>query len=235
VRALGVRIAATAPEVDVRVSFLDLSTPGIIGVLEEQYTEGHREVVVVPVLLGSAFHARIELPGLVGTVTASRPSLRVEISGVLGIDPLLEQVALDRLAEAGADLSEPGLGIVLAAVGSSNAPANAAVAALAASWQAWHGVAVVPAFATAEPGVPGAIVELHARGVRRLAVASWFLAPGLLSDRVTTLAVDADPEVLVAAPLGTDPRVGQLVLGRYETVTRRAFRTIGPPGRLCPA
>ncbi|MDI5979760.1 sirohydrochlorin chelatase, partial [Amycolatopsis magusensis] len=50
---------------------------------------------------------------------------------------------------------------------------------------------------------------------RRLAVASWFLAPGLLPDRIAALA---GPEVPMAAPLGTDRRVAELVLARYAEV-----------------
>jgi sirohydrochlorin ferrochelatase len=212
-------VAATAPDVDVRASFLDLSAPRVTDVLHDLHADGHREVIVVPLLLGSAYHARVDLPALVGEVTGSRPGLRASISDVLGIDPMLESIALDRLSESGAELNDPGLGIVLAAVGSSHAPANAAVARLAERWQAHHGVPVVPAFASAaKPDVPGAIAKLRARGARRLAVASWFLAPGLLPDRVAALAREADPTARVAAPLGPGPRIAELVFSRYESV-----------------
>jgi sirohydrochlorin ferrochelatase len=106
---------------------------------------------------------------------------------------------------------------VLAAVGSSNAPANAAVARIAERWQARHGLPVVPAFASAtKPDVPAAIAKLRARGADRIAVASWFLAPGLLPDRVARLAEQAEPGIRLAAPLGPDPRAAELVLHRYE-------------------
>ncbi|HEV7976683.1 sirohydrochlorin chelatase [Amycolatopsis sp.] len=218
VRALVAKVAEAAPDVDVRVSFLDLSTPRVPDVLHRLHGEGHREIVVVPLLLGSAYHARVDLPALVDEVTAGRPGLRVTISDVLGIDPTLEAVALDRLSETGVEISEPGLGLVLAAVGSSNAPANAAVTRIAERWQARHGLPVVPAFASAtKPDMPGAIAKLRARGAHRIAVASWFLAPGLLPDRVARLAEEAEPGVLIAGPLGPDPRVAELVLRRYET------------------
>jgi sirohydrochlorin ferrochelatase len=219
VRALVARVAEAAPDVGVHTSFLDLSTPRVTDVLRQLHAEGHREIVVVPLLLGSAYHARVDLPALVDGVTADRPGLRVSISGVLGIDPVLESIALDRLAETGADLADPGLGVVLTAVGSSNAPANAAVAQLAERWQTRHGTPVVAAFASAaKPDVPGAIAKLRAHGAERVAVASWFLAPGLLPDRVGRLAREADPAVLLAEPLGPDPRVAELVLSRYDDV-----------------
>jgi sirohydrochlorin ferrochelatase len=227
VRALVARVAEAAPDVEVRASFLDLSAPRVTDVLQELHGEGHQEIVVVPLLLGSAYHARVDLPALVDEVTAGRPGLRISISDVLGIDPVLESVAHDRLTETGADFSDSGLGLVLAAIGSSNASANAAVARLAERWQALHGVPVVPAFAsTAKPDIPGAIAKLRAHDAERIAVASWFLAPGLLPSRVARLAREADPAVLLAAPLGPDPRVAELVLSRYDDVAADARKRL---------
>jgi len=197
-----------------RGSFLDLSEPLLTDVLRAMHGQGHSEAVVVPLLLGSAYHARVDLPALV----AGAP-LRVSISDVLGVDPLLEQVALDRLAETGVDLADRSLGVVVAAVGSSYPPANAAVARMARRWQACHGFLAAPAFASAtKPDVPAAIARLRARGARRIAVASWFLAPGLLPDRIAALA-SGHP---VAAPLAPDPRIAGLILDRYEATRRLA-------------
>lgn len=205
-----------APELDVRESFLDLSRPWTGDVLARLHGEGHRHVVAVPLLLGSAYHARVDLPAIVAGVTARLPHLHVTVADVLGPDPALRAVALDRLTEAGADLDDPELGLVLAAVGSSHAPANTVVEDLAREWQGRHGRPVTPAFASAtQPDVPSALVALRARGARRFAVASWFLAPGLLPDRVARLAEQADRDVLIAAPLGADVRVADVVLRRY--------------------
>ncbi|MEC3977255.1 sirohydrochlorin chelatase [Amycolatopsis sp. H20-H5] len=215
VRELIGAVRALAPGGDLRESFLDLSEPRLTDVLRGLYAEGHREIVVVPLLLGVAYHARVDLPALVEEVRGGSPGLTVAISDVLGVDPALEAVALDRLAESGADLADPGLGVVLGAVGSSNPAANNAVAAIAARWTA-RGLRTAPAFASASPpGVPAAIATLRSLGARRLAVAGWFLAPGLLPDRIAALAREADPSVLVAGPLGPDPRVAGLVLDRY--------------------
>lgn len=164
VRALVDSVAAKLPGVEVRTSFLDLSEPSIADVLVRLHEEGHREAVVVPLLLGSAYHARVDLPGLVDEVTANHPLLTVSTSDVLGVDPVLESVALHRLAETGAELTDPRLGLVLAAVGSSNDAANAVVARMARRWQDRFGVPVAPAFASAtQPDVPAAIARLRAR------------------------------------------------------------------------
>lgn len=215
------RLAAamrTVADTDVRASFLDLSEPSTGEVLAALHDEGHRHVVAVPLLLGSAYHARVDLPELVTQTTARLPRLAVSVTDVLGCDPLLEATALDRLRESGAALDDPELGVVLAAVGSSHQRANTAVATLARRWSSRFACSVTPAFATAaRPDVPSALAALRARGARRFAVASWFLAPGLLLNQVHRVAGDAAPDVRVAPPLGADPRVARVILNRYAT------------------
>ncbi|MBK1786471.1 sirohydrochlorin chelatase [Prauserella cavernicola] len=226
VRALGDVVRATAPGLDVRVAFLDLSEPSVPDVLTTLHAEGHRHVVAVPLLLGRAFHARVDLPGIVDDVTSRLPRLRVSVADVLGADPLLEAVALDRLRATGADLADPELGVVLSAVGSSHGPANDVVARVAERWQASHECLVAPAFASAtKPDVPAAIAKLRARGARHFAVASWFFAPGLLPDRIRDLARAAAPGSPVAAPLGPEPRVAQVVLERYADAVSATLRS----------
>lgn len=208
-----------APDVPIRQAFLDLSSPAVGDTLGELHAAGHSRMVTAPLLLGSAYHARTDLPAIVDKVTATRPGLNVDTTDVLGIDPLLEDVALDRLRATGVDTTDPQLGIVLAAVGSSHPPANDAVHRMARRWQRdLGGPSVAAAFAsTATPDVPAAVARLRARGARSVAVASWFLAPGLLPDRVEALARQAAADVRVAAPLGVDPRVARVLLDRYDT------------------
>jgi sirohydrochlorin ferrochelatase len=209
IRSLVNLVRAKAPDLDVRTAFLDLSTPRLGDVLRGLIGE----VVVVPLLLGNAFHARVDIPALIAG--AQHPGLSVSVAGVLGPDTRLQSVALRRLFAAGARPDDPTLGVVLAAAGSSNASANAAVSTVARRWAARHPWAgAVAAFASAtRPDLPTAIRSLHARGATRIAVASWFLAPGRLPDRIADLA---GPDTLVAAPLGPAPDLADVILDRYE-------------------
>ncbi|MFC7613663.1 sirohydrochlorin chelatase [Actinokineospora soli] len=209
-------VRSRAPGLDVRGAFLDLSAPLLVDVLAGLHGEGHRRVVVAPLLLGRAFHARVDLPALLASVDL--PGLSVSVADVLGPSPLLEAAALRRLADVGVTPGDPSVGVVLAATGSSHAPANARVHEVARGWSRRHGWAVAAAFASATtPDVRTAIADLRARGARRIAVASWFLAPGLLPDRVAAEARAAVPDVRIAPPLGNAVEVADLVLERYST------------------
>lgn len=221
VRHLVRRLRQRAPEVEVRVAFLDLSEPSLPQVLDELHAHGHREVTVVPLLLGTAYHARVDLPALIADVADRLPLLRVTVGDVLGPDELLEAATRSRLTDALADHPSTGhpssdVGVVLAAVGSSHPPANAAVAAIADRWDRAGGFAAVThAFATCSPDIDAAVARLRDRGVARVAVAPWFLAPGLLLDDIGAQARRADARAVVAAPLGAHDLVVEVVLRRY--------------------
>lgn len=199
VRALVDVVRSRAPGLDVRPAFLDFDEPGFGEVLAGL----DRPAVVVPLLLGSAYHARVDIPAVIEESGARE----VRIAEVLGPDPALLDVAAARLAVLGHAPGDPGLGVVLAGTGSSNQAANAVVHRLAARWPR-----AVAAFATASPRVADAVAELRERGARRIAVASWFLAPGRLLDRVHDQAGGAP----VAEALGAHPAIADVVLARYR-------------------
>jgi sirohydrochlorin ferrochelatase len=227
VAALVDEVRRQRPGLDVRLSFLDLSAPRLPDVLDAVAADGHRRAVVVPLLLGHAFHASVDVPGAVTQAAARLPGLDITISPVLGGHEGLSAAALRRLATAlmadpasrsaaAGPLHDPGLGVVLAAIGSSHAPANAAVADLVAGWTrrfGWHGGSAAFATTTA-PTVAEAVADLRAGGAQRVAVAQWILAPGLLPDRIVRDATAAGAPV--ADALAADPGVVRAVLDRYD-------------------
>jgi sirohydrochlorin ferrochelatase len=226
VAALVDEVRRQRPDLDVRLSFLDLSAPRLSEALAAVAADGHRCAVVVPLLLGHAFHARVDVPGEVTAVAHRHPRLEILTAPVLGPDPRLERAALERLAEVAGPLDDPGLGVVLAGIGSSHAPANAAVQRVADGWAArsgWSGARA--AFATTSPRVPCAIAALRAEGARRVAVAQWILAPGLLPDRIAAAAAAA--AVPVAAPLAAHPGIAELIAERHAQAQRPAARATG--------
>jgi sirohydrochlorin ferrochelatase len=76
------------------------------------------------------------------------------------------------------------------------------------------GVPCLPGYASGTGRTTGTAVRaLQAQGARRIAVASYFLAPGLLYDRAVSDALDAGA-LVAAAPLGDAPEIAELVLER---------------------
>jgi sirohydrochlorin ferrochelatase len=112
--------------------------------------------------------------------------------------------------------SDRDVGVIVVAVGSSNEAANARTAkvapALAARTQ-WAGVEV--AFATGpHPTIADAAERLRDRGARRLVIAPWFIAPGVITDRVAGSA--AALGISMTAPLGAHNLVAATLLDRFD-------------------
>lgn len=209
-------IATARPDLDVRLAFLDLNTPSVEQVVDAVAAQGHTHAVVVPLLLGSAFHARVDLPGLLAAAHTRHPRLHLTQADVLGPDPRLISALRDRVLQASPQvgrLDRSGrTGIAVAAVGSSSSAANARTAEVARRLAALTGWRTEICFATTEPTVTQAISRLRARGAEHTLVAPWFLAPGLLTDRL----VAAAPAVVHAQVIGPHPALTDMVLDRYD-------------------
>lgn len=219
VAAAAAAIRTRRPDLDVRLCFLDLSAPSVEQTLDAVAAEGHSTTVAVPLLLGNAYHARVDLPGILAAARARHPRLTVVQADVLGHDHRLVGAVRDRIAAAGVTADDADTGVVLAAVGSSDPDANARTRSLApvlAAGTAWAGVATC--FATsAEPTAAQAIAALRARGARRIVIAPWFLAPGRLTDRLGDAALAAAPDAVFADTIGAHRGVVDVALDRYRT------------------
>lgn len=218
VSAVVAAVAAARPDIDVRLAFLDLNAPSVEQVVDGVAAQGHRHAVVTPLLLGSAFHARVDLPGLLDAARARQPQLRLTQADVLGPDIGLIAALRDRVLAACSarnavhPLADRRLGIAVAAVGSSSGTANARTAEVAGRLAALTGWRTEICFATTEPSVAEAIATLRADGASRVFVAPWFLAPGRLTDRL----VGAAPHEIHADVLGPHPALTDVILDRYH-------------------
>jgi len=217
-RALAAAVSAARPGRRVVPSWLDHTRPGPTEALQALAGAGFPRVVLVPLLLTAAYHRRVDIPAAVAGVRQMVPELAVRVTDVLGpavrrVDPALLAGLRRRLAEA-----EPGGydGLVLAAAGTRDPVARASVGRVAASLRAALGVPTRVSYASAAPPAAGvAVNRLRARGARRVAVAAYFLAPGLFHDAVTVSARQAGA-VAVAAPLADAPELVDLVLRRVD-------------------
>ncbi|CAJ1501555.1 sirohydrochlorin chelatase [[Mycobacterium] holstebronense] len=211
--AIAGHLRRVAPEYAVRVAFCEHSTPNLRDVLPE--TGGNAgDTIVVPLLLASAYHARVDIPAMI-----AESGVAVRVAPTLGEDSRLVQVLGERLSSAGASRFDPELGVVVVAVGSSRPAANAQTATIAAPLSRgtrWAGVEVAFATEGPQPSVPEAVERLRARGATKLMIAPWFLAHGRITDRVAAYAAQAG--IPVAEPLGAHRLVAATVLDRVEDV-----------------
>jgi sirohydrochlorin ferrochelatase len=216
IKALVDEVRTLRPDLRIEPAFLDLSKPSFDTVVDRLVKAGYDEIVVVPLLLTEAFHAKVDVPEAIASAMSRHDGLKIRGTSVLGLEPMLLDVLDRRLRAALKDARVRELdALVLAAAGSSDALANQAVARLARLWGAKHRLPTVAAYASAAPPATGeAVRQFRAEGRHHIAVGSLFLAPGRLPDRAAELALEAGA-VAVSEPLGADPEIARTVLARY--------------------
>ncbi|GGR62281.1 sirohydrochlorin ferrochelatase [Nocardioides luteus] len=216
INALVAEVRALRPDLRIESAFLDHSRPRFQTVIDKLVKAGHDEIVVVPLLLTEAFHARVDVPSVIAEATERHPGLRIHTSSILGLESVFLQVLDERLrASLKAARVRELDALVLAAAGSSDSLANQSVARLARIWGAHHKLPVVAAYASAAPPATGeAVRAFRAEGRRHIAVGMLFLAPGQLPDRAKELALEAGA-VAVSDPMGAHPEVARTILARY--------------------
>jgi sirohydrochlorin ferrochelatase len=216
IQALVGEVRKMRPDLRIEAAFLGLSKPSFPTIVDKLVRAGYDEIVVVPLLLTEAFHAKVDVPAAIAAMEAKHENLKVRASSILGLETIFLEVLDRRLRAALKDARVRELdALVLAAAGSSDALANQAVTRLARLWGTKHKLPTVAAFASAAPPATGeAVRQFRAEGRRHIAVGSMFLAPGTLPDRAAELALEAGA-VAVSEPLGADTEVARTILARY--------------------
>jgi sirohydrochlorin ferrochelatase len=211
-RALARTVAALRPGLDVRVAFLELSRPGPAEVLAAMPAG----TVVVPLLLTRAYHGAVDLPAQVA-------GFDCVITDTLGSvsEPLISALA-KRLPPGDFD------SLVLAAAGTRVESGRRTVREVAEALGARLGLPCRLAYAAGSaPNGSEAVAALRNDGARRVAVASYFLAPGRLYDTVTRSAMEAGA-VAVAPPLGASWRIAELVVSQVDSAAMARVASHAP-------
>ncbi|MEE6138026.1 sirohydrochlorin chelatase [Mycobacterium sp. 050128] len=211
-RAVADEVVRLRPNLDVRLAFLEHSSPSLADVL----TALDGPAVVTPLLLANAYHARVDIPAQIANCVTAQ---QVWQAPVLGEDDRLVSVLRRRVTELGVSHLDDSVGVLVVAIGTSDLAMNARTGRVAPKLLAgtsWAGATTT--FATQqERSLSEALGRLRRQHAQRVVVAPWFLAPGLIPDRVQRFAAKAGIEM--AAPLGAHRLVAETVLDRFAAAT----------------
>ena len=209
VRALMDRVRELRPGLPLHLGHIELNEPLLPDTLAAL---GDTPAVLVPLLLGRGYHVKQDIPEMAAAAPAD-----LRMAAPLGPHPLLAEALHARLTEACwpatmDDTTRRTTAVILAAAGSRDPDSATDTRHTARLLAARLGVPVVPAYASAAtPTVPTAVRALEARGRNRVAIASYFTAPG----RFATQCAEEAPWI-ASAPLGAHPAMARLILHRYD-------------------
>jgi sirohydrochlorin ferrochelatase len=178
-------------------------------------------VVVLPLVLLGAGHAKSDVPALVIEGRQRHPDLHVHFGSPLGISRDLIGILGDTLTDAGAS----GLPLLLVARGTSDPDANGDAHKVSRLLGEWIGAPFVHTAFTGVtvPTVPDGLEVFARLGFDRMAVAFWFLCTGVLVERaraeMAAFSAATGIGVIDAGYLGPDPRLVPAIVERYTEGT----------------
>lgn len=203
--AVSSRFDSAARSVEIVECFVDVQEPAVKDVVDS--LQG-RSAVVVPALLSTGFHVKVDLAQAV----ASAPD--VALAAPLGPDGRLADLLVERLGDE--VLREDDL-VVLAGAGSSDAQAGRMIETAADLVARRVGRAVGVAHVSGgRPRLSEVVAEARGAGDRRVVVLSYVLAPGFFARRLRTSGADVVTPALLAPDDAVPPALVDIVVERYN-------------------
>ncbi len=181
IRALAHLVGRALPGVAVDVGYLEMAEPPAGAQADRLVARGCQRVVILPLMLLEAGHAKSDVPAVVVEARQRHPEVAFPFGRALGVS----RVPVELLGAAALAVAGPGLPLLLLARGTSDPDANAEAykaARLIAEWTSASFVHVGFSGVTG-PSVLDAADVFARLGHHRVAVVWWYLSHGRLIER----------------------------------------------------
>jgi sirohydrochlorin cobaltochelatase len=225
-------VAAARPGTIVELGFLEMSDPPAGVALDDLVGRGCRQIVVLPLLLLGAGHAKSDVPAIVVEGRERHPDVAITYGSPLGVTGDLVAIAGANLAAAAAsrpdrtDRSPAGTGgplpLLVVARGTSDPDANAEATRAARLVAEWHGSTLLQVGFTGMtwPSVPDVLEHMASLTPGPFAVFFWFLCHGRLIERarrqIAAFSARSGRAIVDAGYLGPDPGLVVPILARID-------------------
>jgi sirohydrochlorin cobaltochelatase len=218
IESLADLVARSLPGVAVEIGYLEMTDPPATSQLDHLVARGCRRVVVLPLMLLDAGHAKSDVPAVVVEARVRHPGVQFLFGRPVGVS----RVPVELLGEAVLASGGAGLPLLLIARGTSDPDANAEAHRAARLVAEWTGAPFVHVgfSGVTGPAVPAAAEVFHRLDFARMAVVWWYLSHGKLIERgqaeLADFAARTTTTVVDAGHLGPHPALAGLVADRYH-------------------
>ncbi len=222
----------------VQLSCLEFIEPRPDQTIEDMAAQGLQRVVVLPYLLGQGKHVTLEMDEILDEAREALPGVDLRLADVLGADPRLASVVVERVltleaSTSAAPAAGTTTGVLIVKAGTKNQYDDCVwLHELGRRVEATLGESYAVAVAQSHYGDP--TVEIAAaqlvdeRGVSRIVMAPYVFFPGLILKRNVLGGLDRlqarYPHISMAVtpPLGVDDRVVEVAADRVRHVWDQA-------------
>lgn len=104
-RAIAARVAATRPDLAVKLAFLEFQAPALADAITELVAAGHQRIRIAPLFMAQGGHLKNDVPKLLDGIRGSHPSLQLELLPAIGDVAELRGAIADWLVKAAPEIS----------------------------------------------------------------------------------------------------------------------------------
>ncbi|CAG7634035.1 sirohydrochlorin chelatase [Paenibacillus allorhizosphaerae] len=226
-----------APEYVIETCFLEFAAPNIMQGIDRCVGQGASRVVLVPIILFAAGHAKIHIPAAIDDAKTKYPEVEFVYGRPIGVHQKVVDILKTRLAEAGFSGwngdggRDPETAVLILGRGSSDSDANSDFCKM--TRLLWEQVPVKWAescfIGVTEPSFEDGLDRCRRLGAKKIYVLPYFLFTGVLIKRIEELtaafaAQYPELQVVLAGYFGFHPQLVELLLDRVsEASGGRAF------------
>ncbi|WP_199615778.1 sirohydrochlorin chelatase [Paenibacillus alkalitolerans] len=229
-------VSRRVPDVHVETCFLEFAKPTVQQGIDRCVEAGAARIVLVPIILFAAGHAKIHIPMEIDRAKQKHPDIAFAYGRSIGIHEKVLEILQARLEEAGySNSGEPSerdrdTAVLLLGRGSSDGDANGDFFKMTRLlWERLPVKWVESSFiGVTEPSFPEGLERCRQLGAKNIYVLPYFLFTGILIKRIEQMTAEFSrmhPELRVelARYFGFHPQLVELLLDRVtEAVEGRA-------------
>jgi sirohydrochlorin cobaltochelatase len=231
-------VASKSPGMLVETCFLELTRPTIAEGIAACAAQGASRVVIVPIILFAAGHAKIDIPMAIDRAKAKYPEIEFVYGRPIGVHEKIIEILQSRLAEAQpvavamgmgrgpattAEATDQDTAVLVLGRGSSDPDANSDFFKMTRMlWEKLPHTWVESCFiGVTQPSYPEGLERCLRLGAKKIIVLPYFLFTGVLIKKINDMTLEfaeAHPEVQVeiGGYFGFHPRLVELVLERVQ-------------------
>ncbi|WP_028589800.1 sirohydrochlorin chelatase [Paenibacillus massiliensis] len=231
-------IAARVPDTCVETCFLELTRPTIAEGVTACVNRGATRVVLIPIILFAAGHAKIDIPMAIDRAKAKYPEVEFVYGRPIGVHEKIVRILETRLEGAAAvltagnelsggtstavaDVADEDTAVLVLGRGSSDPDANSDFYKITRMlWEKLPYKWVESSFiGVTQPSFPEGLERCLRLGAKKIIVLPYFLFTGVLIKRIQEMTLEfaeANPDTVVEMGdyFGFHPQLEELVLER---------------------
>lgn len=219
-------VQETAAQMDVPIietCFLEFVQPTIARGIETCVNRGATRVVVIPIILFSAGHAKIHIPAAIDEAKARYPQVRFTYGRPVGVHDQILDILISRVGDTGIrpDESSEDTALLVVGRGSSDPDANSDLFKISRLfWERMNVKWVETAFiGVTSPLLEEGVDRCLKLGAKHVIIVPYFLFTGVLINRMEQMIAEfsarfTDSRFTMAPYFGFHPLLQQILIDR---------------------